>query len=204
MIGVLSLQGDFERHSARLTALGSKSTPITRSDQLKGIRGLIIPGGESSVLLKLCNEAFQKELADAIGGGLPVFATCAGLIFLAARVENPEQRSLAVIDVDVMRNAYGRQVDSFIDENLEWTASGRSFAENRLNGRTPKPLGCVEGVFIRAPRISRVGPNVETLIERQGEPVMVRQKNILAATFHPELSEKAELIHQLFLSLATK
>ena len=204
MIGVLSLQGDFERHAARLHALGAQSVPVTRADQLQNIRGLIIPGGESSVLLKLSSDELKEELSRKIEDGLPVFATCAGLIFLAARVENPAQASLGALDVDVKRNAYGRQIDSFIDETLNWTAAGRKFAENRLNGRTPAPLENIEGVFIRAPRISRVGSGVETLIERNGEPVMVRQKNILGATFHPELSEKAVLIHRLFLSLASK
>ncbi len=201
MIGVLALQGDFERHSARLEALGAHSTPVTFPAHLERVQGLVIPGGESSVLLKLCDETFRAAICEKVRAGLPVFATCAGLILLASRVENPEQPSLNLLDVDVRRNAYGRQVDSFIDGNLHWTAAGKAFTEKNLNGRMPKPLTEVEGVFIRAPRISRVGTAVQTLIERNGEPVMVRQGNVLGATFHPELSPKAAVVHDLFLSL---
>lgn len=200
MIGVLALQGDFEKHTARLHELGAKTVLVNRREQLREVRGLVIPGGESSVLLKLSTPDFRTELKDVIGAGLPVLATCAGLILLATRVENPKQESLALLDVDVKRNAYGRQVDSFVDPSLHWSAAGKE-ALRQLGPARSEQLEAepVEGVFIRAPRITRSA--APTLIERNGEPVLVKQGKILGATFHPELSEHARAVHELFLSL---
>ncbi len=187
MVGVLALQGDFDRHAAKLAELKAPSRLVTTPADLDKIRALVIPGGESSVLLKLSAGELREKIKQKIEAGLPVLATCAGLIYVAARVVNPVQESLGVLDVDVARNAYGRQLDSFIEPKLTWTETGR----------LP-----IEGVFIRAPRITRTGKGVTVLVERAGEPVMVRQGNILGAAFHPELSQGAA-VHELFLSLVS-
>ena len=155
------------------------------------------------MLLRLSRGALQTALKERIAAGLPVLATCAGTILLASGVENPRQESLGLLDIDVRRNAYGRQVDSFIDPSLSWTASGRAALDELDVGKRDSKM-TVEGVFIRAPKITRVGSEAETLIERQGDPVFVRQGNIFAATFHPELSAKASSLHELFLSRCGK
>lgn len=143
--------------------------------------GLVLPGGESTTLLKFFDrEGWETPLREFAASGRPVLATCAGLILLARRVENPEQRSLGLLDVDVVRNAYGRQVDSFV-------------------GRARGPAGQeTEAVYIRAPKISRVGPGVEILAREGGDPVWVRQGNVQAATFHPELSESSDVHRRAF------
>lgn len=199
MIGLLALQGDFERHEARLRELGAKTTRVSSPIHLKSIRGIVIPGGESSVLLKLSQGELREQLKSRISDGLPVLATCAGAIFLAAKVENPYQESLGAIDIDVRRNAYGRQVDSFIDPSLVWTDEGKKALET-LEVSKRESGATIEGVFIRAPRITRVGTKARVLMEREGEPIMVEQDSVLAATFHPELSPKAKVVHELFLS----
>ncbi len=199
MIGVLALQGDFQRHLERLQELGAKATLVNKVEQLSGIRGLIIPGGESSVILRLSTPTFREALSAKVLNGIPVLATCAGLIFIADQVENPRQESLKLLDVDVVRNAYGRQLQSFIAPSLEWTACGKELLEEIKLSRSPVPNP--EGVFIRAPKIKRIGRSVDVLIEHENEPVLVRQQNILAATFHPELSRKADVVHEVFLSL---
>jgi 5'-phosphate synthase pdxT subunit len=207
-IGVLALQGDYARHCRRLEQFGASSLLIRKPEQLKKIGGLVIPGGESGVLLKLLTPGFRSDLKESIADGLPVLATCAGTILLASQVENPHQESFALLDVDVRRNAYGRQVDSFIDEELQWTEAGRRALQRLdVNRREQRAASPVEGVFIRAPRISRVGDKAEILLERPGhggvpEPVLVRQNTILGATFHPELSEGDSAVHELFLALA--
>lgn len=196
-VGILSLQGDFERHETRLKELGAKTRLVNSVESLELVSSLVIPGGESSVLLRLSRGELREQLREKIAGGMPVLATCAGAIFLAERVENPFQESLGVIDIDVRRNAYGRQVDSFIDSALGWTDAGKQALEAVGKRDLKVPL---EGVFIRAPKITRVGKRARPLIERDGEPVLVEQDNILAATFHPELSAKAKVIHELFLN----
>jgi len=194
VIGVLALQGDFEKHRSRLRELGADATFVSKKQQLEGLRGIILPGGESSVLLKLSSGEFRSALRDRIAHGLPTLATCAGLIFLAKRVENPKQESLGLLDVTVCRNAYGRQKDSFIDPSLRWTEEGHTF----LRDSHLLTSDSLEGVFIRAPKISSLGSAVSTLAERQGEPILVRQENILAMSFHPELSPST-IVHKLFL-----
>ena len=199
MIGILALQGDFERHETRLRELGAKTIRVSAPAHLKSLRGIVIPGGESSVILKLSQGEFRERLHQQIADGLPTLATCAGAIFLAASVENPHQESLGLLDIDVRRNGYGRQVDSFIDPALTWTSDGKKAIESLELGKRDS-AGLLEGVFIRAPRITRVGNCAQIFIEREGEPVMVQQNNILAATFHPELSPKAKAVHELFLA----
>lgn len=207
-IGILALQGDYAAHAGALGRLGltaeRESDRIAPSPQptgepefsghwrfvrsasgLAGLDGLILPGGESTTMLKfLEDEAFWRDLS-ALVRRRAVFATCAGIILLAREVGNPPQRSLAALDIAIERNAYGRQVDSSV----------------RLGQLTqPKPRA-LEMVFIRAPKITATGPGVEVLASESGLPVLVRQGRILAATFHPELGADLTL-HRLFLQSA--
>ncbi|MGB6401293.1 MAG: pyridoxal 5'-phosphate synthase glutaminase subunit PdxT, partial [Candidatus Sulfotelmatobacter sp.] len=173
-IGVLALQGDFDAHRRRLEELGAKVVLVRKPEQLDEIDGLVIPGGESGTFLKLLgNEGFEKlkEFVHA----KPTFGTCAGAILLATEVENPKQAGLGAIDIRIRRNAYGRQLDSSIRE-------GRYLPEKP----EASPL---EMVFIRAPKIERVGAGVEVIAAEGVDPVAVRQGRAMAATFHPELSE---------------
>jgi len=184
-IGVLALQGDFDAHRHRLEELGAKVVLVKKPEQLDEVDGLVIPGGESGTFLKLLgNEGFEKlkEFVHA----KPTFGTCAGAILLATEVENPQQAGLGAIDIGIRRNAYGRQLDSSIRE-------GRF-----LPGRAGD--SALEMVFIRAPRIERVGAGVEVIATEGADPVAVRQGRAMAATFHPELSEDKRL-HQAFLDL---
>ena len=182
-IGVLALQGAFDVHAKRLAELGAKAVLVRRPEQLAALDGLVIPGGESTTFLKNLERAGFYDVLDAFVHTKPVFGTCAGCILLAKDVANPPQRSFGVLDVSVERNAYGRQNDSVI-----------------LNAETSLPGGPLEMVFIRAPRISRVGAAVETLATRNGDPTLVRQGWLLAATFHPELTADLR-VHQLFLEI---
>lgn len=183
-IGVLALQGDFDAHRKRLEELGAEVILIKQPEQLDGIDGLIIPGGESGTFLKLLGEAGFEKLKEFVRLK-PTFGTCAGAILLATEVENPKQVGLGAIDITVRRNAYGRQIDSSIREG---------FLHEKL-GDSP-----VEMVFIRAPKIERIGPEVKVLATQGGDPVVVLQGRIMAATFHPELSDDSR-IHQAFLNL---
>jgi 5'-phosphate synthase pdxT subunit len=164
-----------------LTRIGVGAAEVRTPDDLRAVDALILPGGESTTMLKLINE---EGLADPIiefaRAGRPVMGTCAGAILLAREVTNPSQPSLGLIAITVERNAYGRQVDSFIRG-----------AETSIGG------GPVEAVFIRAPKIRRLGPEVEVIASLGGEPVLVRQGGILAATFHPELTSD-ERVHRYF------
>ena len=185
-IGVLALQGAYDAHARVLTALGATPRLVRTPDALQGIDGLIIPGGESTTILKfLERDNFFEALANFVHTK-PVFGTCAGAILLAKDVANSSQRSLDALDITVERNAYGRQNDSTI-----------------LNESTRLPGGPLEMVFIRAPRISRLAPGIETLATRDGDPVLIRSGKILAATFHPELSSDLR-IHQLFLDMVAQ
>lgn len=185
-IGVLALQGDFARHAAALAGCGVEAVEIRKPEQLADVDGLIMPGGESTTLLKLMHEwGFVPALETFHEAGKPIFGTCAGLILLAREVENPRQFSLGLIDVGVERNAYGRQRESF-------EATGTV----TLNGRDAP----VEMVFIRAPRIRRVGSAVETLARHGGEPVMAREGTVLVATFHPELTDDPT-VHAYFCEM---
>ncbi len=188
-IGVLALQGDFALHAKALARCGVEAVLVRKPEELEGVGGLIIPGGESTTLLKLMDEwEFVPAIEKFHAAGKPIFGTCAGLIVLAREVENPRQFSLGLIDVTVERNAYGRQRESF-------EAPGTV----TLDGR-PHPL---EMVFIRAPRIRRVGTGVETLAEHRGEPVMARQGSVLVATFHPELTDDPA-VHGYFCDLVAR
>ena len=188
IIGVLALQGDFDAHRRRLEELGAKVVLIRKPEQLDEIDGLVIPGGESGTFLKLLGEEGFEKLKQFVRVK-PTFGTCAGAILLAAEVENPKQVGLGAIDIGIRRNAYGRQLDSSIREGKFVTA---------VNGKlAASPL---EMVFIRAPKIERVGAAVEIIATEGPDPVAVRQGTVMAATFHPELSDDPRL-HQAFLNL---
>jgi len=179
-VGVLALQGDFDAHRRRLEELGAEVVLVKKPEQLDQIDALVIPGGESSTFLKLLGEEGFAKLKDFVRAK-PTFGTCAGAILLANEIENPPQKGLGALDIRIRRNAYGRQIDS-------------SIREGRLGGDP------IEMVFIRAPRIERIGEGVEVVATDGRDPVMVRKGKTLAATFHPELSEDAR-IHQYFLDL---
>ena len=179
-IAVLALQGDFAAHRRRLAEMGLDSFEARKPEELEGASGLVVPGGESTTLWKFFEFApWEDAIRRFAATGAPVLGTCAGAIVLAREVTNPSQRGLGVIDISVERNAYGRQADSFVG----------SVDAPALGGRLP-------AVFIRAPKIRRVGPAVEILATRESEPVLVRQDNVVAATFHPELTEDAT-VHEL-------
>jgi pyridoxal 5'-phosphate synthase pdxT subunit len=189
-IGVLALQGDFDAHRRRLEELGAEVVLVRKPEQLETIDGLVIPGGESGTFLKLLGEQGFEKLKQ-FARLKPTFGTCAGAILLATEVENPEQQGLGAIDIGIRRNAYGRQIDSSIRE-------GQFIQEKVGNdqlGNSP-----LEMVFIRAPRISRVGDGVEIIATEGADPVAVRQGRAMAATFHPELSDDTR-VHEAFLEL---
>lgn len=187
-IGVLALQGDYEAHAAALAEVGAVPSLVKTAEALAQVDALILPGGESTTMLKFLHRGGLLEDLRAFAASKPVFGTCAGAILLAREVRHPAQDSLAAIDITVERNAYGDQRDSAI-LTLDF----------KLNEAPPVPLP-LETVFIRAPRIVAAGPQVQVLAHRDGFPVLVRQGHILAATFHPELSADRS-IHRYFLSL---
>ncbi len=211
LIGLLAMQGDYGAHRAMLARLGARTRSVRAAADLEDLAGLVIPGGESTTMLRLLDRNGLRAGLAAFTAARPTFGTCAGLILLAREVTNPAQDSLAVLDVAVERNAYGRQIDSFVGQ-IRAAALG----------------GVVEGVFIRAPRITRLGGGVEVLgrldpavrpssstgdggwtgdggatgeggaAAPEGEAVLVREGHLLAATFHPELTADPR-IHRFFL-----
>jgi pyridoxal 5'-phosphate synthase pdxT subunit len=187
-VGVLSLQGDFAAHGAALERAGAEPVFVREPGQFESLDGLVIPGGESTTMLKLMS--YEPGLFDALrefGAHKPVFGTCAGAILMAEEVSNPAQRSFQLMDIGVVRNAYGRQIDSRVAE-LD--------TEPEFERRTAP--GKLEAVFIRAPIIRRVGPAAKVLLRYQGDPVLVEEGRHLAATFHPELTSDPR-VHSLFL-----
>jgi 5'-phosphate synthase pdxT subunit len=183
-IGILAIQGDFAAHAAMLHSLGAETTEVRKIADLQQCDALILPGGESTTQLQfLQEEGLGEEIKKFAAKKRPVFGTCAGAILLAARVNNPAQDSLGLLDMTILRNGYGRQL-----------ASNVSFCNSKLKS---EPM---EMVFIRAPIIERVGPGVEILAEYGGKPVLVQKGNLLAATFHPELSADTT-VHRHFLEL---
>jgi 5'-phosphate synthase pdxT subunit len=181
VIGVLALQGDFEAHRAAVERAGALATPVRTGQELGTIDGLIIPGGESTTMLKLLDYENLFEPLRCFGAEKSIFGTCAGAILLASEVVNPAQASLGLMDMTVQRNGYGRQIDSRIAE-IDLPQSGNA-----------------EAVFIRAPIIRRVGREANVLATYQDAPVLVEQGRHLAATFHPELSSNGNPIHKLFV-----
>jgi 5'-phosphate synthase pdxT subunit len=191
-IGVLALQGDFDAHRRRLEELGAEVVLVKKPEQLDQIDGLVIPGGESGTFLKLLGEEGFEKLKQFVRLK-PTFGTCAGAILLASEVENPKQAGLGAIDIRIRRNAYGRQIDSSIREG--------QLLQSSLNS---EPASTLEMVFIRAPKIERLGAGVEVIATEGTDkaPVAVRQGRTLAATFHPELSEDTR-VHRAFLELVS-
>jgi 5'-phosphate synthase pdxT subunit len=185
-IGVLAIQGDYAAHAEALSESGAEPVEVRRPDQLAGLDGLILPGGESTTILRFLEKHRFFESLQQYCGAHPVFGTCAGTILLARKVLNPAQRSLGLLDAVVERNAYGRQIDSAI-----------------LKVETELPGGPLEMVFIRAPRIVEAGAGVQVLARRDGSPALVRQGAIMAATFHPELSNDRR-VHKLFVQIVTE
>jgi len=182
-VGILAVQGDFAMHAKMLDRIRAPWMLVKHAADLDQVSGLIMPGGESTTMLKFFDgEGMGAAIKDFAGKGKPVFGTCAGAILLAKEVVNPPQEKLGLIDIAVERNAYGRQVDSSVQ-----------------SGECPELSGHpVEMVFIRAPIIRRVGGGVRVLGRCGDLPVLVEQGNILAGTFHPELTED-ETIHRYFL-----
>jgi pyridoxal 5'-phosphate synthase pdxT subunit len=182
-LGVLAFQGDFEAHARAFTSLGTRTLLVRNAEQLWEVNGLVIPGGESTTMLKFLERGVFLEVLAGYLALTPCFATCAGCILLAREVLEPAQRSLGLLDITVERNAYGRQIDSTI-LTLETSLVG----------------GPLEMVFIRAPRITRVGPDVEVLARRAGSPTLIRQGHLLAATFHPEMTVDRR-VQRMFLDM---
>lgn len=189
-IGVLALQGSVIEHLKMIASVNKKiaTVPVRTVDELATVDGLIIPGGESTTLRRILEtppapdvEPLLVPIRERIAAGMPVWGTCAGLILLAARVEG-ESPCLGVLDIDVKRNGYGRQINSFV-------------AEGEFDGMT------VGMAFIRAPIVTRVGSGVRVLAEHDGHPVAVRQGNILATTFHPEVMQRDNRIHKYFCNM---
>jgi 5'-phosphate synthase pdxT subunit len=182
VVGILAVQGDFAMHARILTRIGAPWKLVKHPGDLAEISSLIIPGGETTTMLKLLAEGIAEKLKDFAKQGKPVFGTCAGAILLAKEVLNPSQASLGLIDISIERNAYGRQVDSAVRQ-----------------GECPELSDHpIEMVFIRAPIIRRVGEGVKVLGRAEDLPVLVEQEHILAGTFHPELTDD-ETIHRYFL-----
>ncbi len=183
-VGVLGLQGDFREHLNILHSLGVDARDVRTAAQLEEVEGLIIPGGESTTMAYLLEKTGMLSVLRERGRqGFPIYGTCAGMILLARELNgsSPENR-LNLMDITVTRNAYGRQLDSFeADLNI-------------------KEIGAFHAIFIRAPRVVRVGPKVEVLAEHEEIPVFVRQKNLLASSFHPELAGDTR-IHKYFLKM---
>lgn len=186
VVGVLALQGAFHAHQQALDAVGARTRQVRTPDDLAGVDALVMPGGESTTMSRLLHTAGLFEpLSARIADGLPVFGTCAGMILLAADVLDgrPDQMSFAAIDLGVRRNGYGRQIDSF-EHDVHVAGLERPF----------------HVVFIRAPKVERVGPGVEVLASHDGVPVLARQGRVLVASFHPELTDDRRL-HSLFLDM---
>ena len=185
-IGVLALQGDFDLHRQMLGRIGVASVEVRKPEQLDEVSGLIMPGGESTTLLKLMRAwDFVPALEKFHAAGKPIFGTCAGLILLAREVEHPSQLSLGFIDITAERNAYGRQKESF---------------ETEIEADLGQGKAEIKAIFIRAPRIRRLGPGVTRLAEFRGECVMAREGTVLVAAFHPELTDDASA-HQYFAGM---
>jgi len=182
-IGVLAIQGDYAAHAEALDEAGATPIEVRKLEELSNLDGLILPGGESTTILKFLERGNLFEELKQFCSTRPAFGTCAGAILLARDVRNPAQRSLGLLDVVVERNAYGRQIDSSI-----------LFSDSKLPGEK------LEMVFIRAPRIVQAGPDVEVLAERDGYPTLVRQGKLMAATFHPELTTDRR-VHRAFVDL---
>lgn len=184
-VGVLSLQGDFAEHLAAFADIGCTARPVKKPEEVRACAGLVIPGGESTTIGKLCQRfGVDEAILDLAAGGAPIWGTCAGMILLAKEIEQSDQWRLGLMDITVCRNAFGRQVDSFeTDLEIEGLAGG-----------------LLRAVFIRAPYVSRVGREAQVLAKVQDKIVAVRQGPYLATAFHPELTSDRRL-QQYFLEI---
>ena len=182
-VGVLALQGDFEAHQRALQRAGAEAVQVRTPDELNQVQGLVIPGGESTTMLRLLHAANLMQPLKEFGETKPIYGTCAGAILLATDVINPSQESLKLMDIGVQRNGYGRQLDSRVVQ-------------------IPTENGDMEAVFIRAPIIRRVGKDARILASYNGDPVLVEQGRHLVSTFHPELTSDTR-VHQMFLDKIT-
>jgi pyridoxal 5'-phosphate synthase pdxT subunit len=190
-VGILALQGAFEAHQLRLHECGVQTAQVRNPTELAGVDALVMPGGESTTMSKLLlTSGLFDPIAERIEGGMPVFGTCAGMILLATEVIDgrPDQRCFGAIDIAVRRNGYGRQLDSFETELAVPSAGTRPF----------------HGVFIRAPKVERVGTGVEVLAEHDSVPVLLRSGRVSVAAFHPELSGDRRLHQQFIESIVTE
>ena len=178
-VGVLALQGDFQAHQKALERAGAEVVQVRTPEELQDVQGLVIPGGESTTMLRLLQSANLMQPLKEFGKTKPIYGSCAGAILLATDVINPEQASLQLMDIGVQRNGYGRQLDSRVVQILTDTAE-------------------IEAVFIRAPIIVRVGKDAKVLARYNGDPVLVEQGRHLVSTFHPELTDDTH-VHQMFL-----
>ena len=183
---MLAIQGGFAAHVAALRDLGVEAVLVRKPEELAGLDGLILPGGESTTVLRFLSRGDFFEQLKHFAERTPVFGTCAGAILLASEVTNPAQVSLGLLDATVERNGYGRQNESSIEQT-----------------KTTLPGGPLEAVYIRAPRITRAGPQAKVLATREGMPVLIEQEHILAATFHPELSRDRR-VHERFLAMVRR
>ena len=182
-VGVLALQGDFEAHGLLLERGGAVAIPVRTPEELSSVDGLVIPGGESTTIGKLATEyELVEPLRKRAEAGMPILGTCAGMIVCARRITEGDQPLLGLVDVTVRRNAYGRQVDSF---------------ETELDVQS---VGSMHAVFIRAPWVEEVGPGVEVLATHRNHPVVLRERNVTLASFHPELAGDDRL-HRVALGL---
>jgi 5'-phosphate synthase pdxT subunit len=182
-VGVLALQGDFEAHASMLRSAGASPLEVRTAQELASVDGLVIPGGESTTIRKLATRfGLLEPLRERANAGLPVFGTCAGMIACAREISDGDEPIVPLADIAVRRNAYGRQAQSF-EADVEFAG-----------------IGTVRAVFIRAPRIERVGANVEILAEHEGTPVAVRAANALLTSFHPEIAAD-DRIHRAFLDM---
>ena len=187
-VGVLALQGDYQAHMRALAAAGAVGVEVRTAEEMDSVEGLIVPGGESTTMLKILNLMDLKQAFVAFGRHKPVFGTCAGAILMAATVTNPEQECFGMMDIGVERNAYGRQLDSRVATIVAEPDFRRRSGADRI-----------KAVFIRAPIIRSIGPEVKILARYDNDPVLVEQGRHLVATFHPELTSDTR-IHELFLA----
>lgn len=186
VVGVLALQGDFAKHIEMIRSIGARAKEVRKAEDLDECDGLIIPGGESTVMLRQMDFMQIKEALAAFAKEKPVFGTCAGLILMSKEIQKSKMEPFKLLDVVVERNAFGRQIESFVAP-IEVQIS-------------PQHVKVLQAYFIRAPRIRAVSPDVQVLATYKGEPVLVRQGHYLGASFHPELTTEPA-IHQYFLDM---
>lgn len=191
-VGVLALQGDFEAHGDALARAGLAARPVRTAEEVRASHGLVLPGGESTTMWKLMEgTGIAEAIVEVARRGDPLFATCAGAILASRRIAGPARAGLGLLDATAARNAYGRQLDSAVVMLTE--------LDQGALGEAP-----LEAVFIRAPKLSDLGPRVEVLARRDGDPVLVRQGNVVAATFHPELADDPRIHALAFAAVAAR